>query len=76
MTSTNVSLDLCSRHDNIAMLKEEMSEVVARDGMITASILNSVRLKNIFMKKSRLTGQSVGSSYVLLLVRFVPWFEN
>lgn len=36
------------------MLRGKMSEVVARDEMITVSILNSVRLKNFFMKKSRL----------------------
>jgi cytochrome P450 len=53
LTATNVLLDLCTRPDDLAMLREEMEEAVVRDDGITASTLNSLRLTDSFMRESR-----------------------
>ena len=53
LTATNVLLDLCSRPDDMVLLREEMPEAVERDGDITDKTLNSLKLTDSFMRKSR-----------------------
>lgn len=53
LTATNILLDLCARPDSLSAIREEMNEATARDGRITASTLNSLKLTDSFMRESR-----------------------
>jgi cytochrome P450 len=52
-TATNVLLDLCSRPDDMAMLREEMLEAVKATGGITLTTLASLKKTDSFIGESR-----------------------